>query len=481
VTPSVFDPGLSSTAVAETGLAEIDSDAGELHIQGFSVEDLAENASYEEAVWLLLNGRLPTDDELTEFTDELSTARSLTDDMHRLIQAGAEEAVPAIDVLRASLGAESLSSDSEDALLATRRVVATCPTIIATYWRYHQGLEPVQPRQDLDHTENFLYMLTGAEPDELAIEGLETYLMTMIEHGLNPSTFAARIIGSTGSDPLSAATGAIGALKGPRHGGAVEQVFEMFTAADQEADPTEYVETRLEDDGMLAGFGHSVYTTRDPRATILKQMAERVFDDRNSTLVLHNAQQIEAAAEKYLAEHHPERQMHVNVDYYAAVLLDGLNIPSELFTAVFAIGRSAGWMAHYLEQFESNTLLRPRTRYIGPEKRAWVSRSDRSIVGGSSPPSASALDSISSTLGALSEPARLELLLILYESPEPLSYSSIRTQSSIEDKGRFNYHLRKLRGVFITNTEAGYSLTETGSKIVDMLLDDEQLLTQILE
>jgi citrate synthase len=214
MTPSVFDPGLSSTAVAETDLTDIDGDTGEVRIQGFSIEDLADNASYEEAAWLLFNGRLPTDDELAEFTNELSAARSLPENVHRLIQEGAEEGVPAMDVLRMGLGAGSPYSDGEDTLMATRRVVAICPTIIAAYWRHRQGLAPVQPRQDLTHTANFLYMLSGMEPDELTVEGLETYLTTIIEHGLNPSTFAARIIGSTGADPFSAATGAIGALIG---------------------------------------------------------------------------------------------------------------------------------------------------------------------------------------------------------------------------------------------------------------------------
>ncbi|WP_049972499.1 citrate/2-methylcitrate synthase [Haladaptatus cibarius] len=481
MTPSVFDPGLSFTAVAETGLSEINSDTGELRIQGFSVEDLAENAGYEEVAWLLFNGRLPTDKELAEFTNELSSARNLTEDVYSLIQAGAEEDVPAIDVLRMGLGAGSLYFDSEDTLMATRRVVAICPTVIAAYWRYRRGLEPIHPRDDLTHTANFLYMLSGVEPAESTVKRLETYLISIIEHGLNASTFTARIIGSTGSDPLSAATGAVGALKGPRHGGALERIFEMFTDLDDGTNPTTYVQERLENDGSLPGFGHVVYNTRDPRAKIIERSAERVVKGQESTSFLRNAQELEAAAEDYFSEHYPKRQMHVTVDYYAAVLLSELDIPSELFTAIFAIGRSAGWMAHYLEQLESETLLRPRTRYIGPEERSWISRSDRYVAGDSSPPSSNDLKGISSILGTLSEPDRLELLLILYESAKPLSYSSIRAQSSIDDKGRFNYHLRKLRSIYITNTDAGYSLSDTGRKVIEVLVDDEQLLAQIIE
>lgn len=479
MTPSVFDPDLSSTAVAETGLSDIDSETGELRIQGFPIEDLAENASYEEAAWLLFDGRLPTDEELTEFTDELAAARGLSTEVHRLIRAGAEAGASAMDVLRMSLAAGSLGFDGEDVLLASQRVVATCPTIVAAYWRQRQGEAPVQPRGDLTHTANFLYMLSGEEPEESTVEGLETYLTAIIEHGLNPSTFAARIVGSTGSDPFSAATGAVGTLKGPRHGGALERVSETLTAIDEVSDLSAYVEERFEAEGSIAGFGHSVYDTRDPRAILLDGAAERVFEGRESTSLLRNARRLDAAVEEYLADHYPERQMHVTVDYYAAVLLSGLEIPPTLFAATFAVGRAAGWMAHYREQLESETLLRPRTRYSGPEERSWVPRSDRYAAGDSNAPSPNALAGISSVLGALSEPARLELLVVLYESESPLTYSTLRARSSIDDKGRFNYHLRKLRGAFVAKTEAGYALTETGRTVVEMLLDDEQLLAGV--
>ncbi|SFK98698.1 citrate synthase [Halogranum rubrum] len=489
MTPSVFDPGLSFTEVAETGLSEIDGDTGELRIQGFAVEALAENATYEEVAWLLFDGRLPTDTELVEFTDELSDARRLTDDVYNLIRAGADEGVPAIDVLRMGLGAGNLYCDSEDTLAATRRVVASCPTIVAAYWRYRQGKEPVQPRDDLAHTANFLYMLSGTTPEKSTVDGLETYLTTIVERGLNASTFAARLVGSTGSDPLSAATAAVGALKGPRHGGALERTLELLTDLDETVDPTAVVRTRLEADGSVPGFGHAVYETRDPRAGVLERAAERVGEQaaerdgesRESKSLLSSAQQLETAAEEYFTTHEPTRQIHATVDYYAAVLLSELDVPPELFTAVFAIGRSAGWMAHYLEQLESETLLRPRTRYVGPERRQWIPRSDRGVGDDAGTPSSTDLTGISSVLSTLAEPARLELLLILYESAEPLSYSAIRARSSIDDKGRFNYHLRKLRSRYLTNTDAGYSLSDTGRRVVEMLLDDEQLLARTVE
>jgi len=480
VTPSVFDPGLSVTAVAETALSEIDGDAGTFRVRGFPIAEVAEHATYEEVAWLLFEGRPPTEDELATFTTELSSARGLTTDAHDLIRAGAEGGVPAIDVLRMVLGAECLSTDGEDALRATRRVVALCPTVVAAYSRYRRGLEPVRPRDDLGHAANFLYMLSGVEPAESTVAGLETYLTTIAEHGLNASTFAARIVGSTGSDPLSAATAAVGALKGPRHGGLLERVYGMLDDLDAEADATTYVRERFEADGSVPGFGHAVYDTRDPRADLVERATARVVEQRASASFFDTARRLDDAAEAYLTAQAPARGMHVTVDYYAAVLLAELDVPPELFTAVFAVGRSAGWMAHYLEQLESETLLRPRTRYTGPERRSWVSRSDRCVAGGSNPPSSDALRGLSSLLAPLSEPDRLELLLILYESAEPRSYSSILARSSIDDKGRFNYHLRKLRRVYVTNTEAGYSLSDTGRKVVELLLDDEDLLAETL-
>ena len=465
--PSIFDPSLSATAVAETGLSNINGRAGELQVQGYSIGDLAENATYEEATWLLLNGRLPTEKEFTAFRDNLATARCLSEDAHELIRIGVRTDLSATDVLQMGLMAETLDSDNEDTLLAIRRVIASTPTIIAAYWRYRQGLSPIDPQEDLPHAANFLYMLFGVEPNEPEVRGFETFLTTVIEHGLNPSTFAARIIGSTGSDPISAATGAIGALKGSRHGGALERIFEQLNSVETD-DLSASLGEHLESGGSIYGVGHSVYTSQDPRAEILHQTAKSIFEKRESTAILRNAQQLEAAVE----EHFSEQQIYVNVDYYAAVLLHGLGIPSDLFTAVFALGRSAGWMAHYVEQLESETLLRPRSRYIGPGERSWQPRTERYVAGTGSSPTADGLEGISSILGMLSEPARLELLVILCDSPEPLSYSSIREQSSIDDKGRFNYHLRKLRERFVVNQEGGYSPTDVGRTVIEMLLSE---------
>ena len=235
-------------------------------------------------------------------------------------------------------------------------------------------------------------MLSGREPAESTVAGLETYLTTVIEHGLTPSTFATRIIGSTGSDPFSAATGAVGALKGPRHGGALERVFAFLTGFEDEMDPTKYVRDRLEADGSVPGFGHVVYDARDPRATIVERAAERAGETHDTPSLLRTARRLEIAAEDCLAERYPERGLHATVDYYAAVLLTELGIPPELFAVVFATGRSPGWMGHYLEELENGTLLRPRARYIGPGERLWVSRPDRYVAGDSNLPSSDRLE-----------------------------------------------------------------------------------------
>ena len=470
VAPSVFDPGLSVTEVATTGLSELDGDAGELRIRGYPIEDVAEHAIYETVAWLLFDGDPPTNDELRAFDDDLTAARALTDRERNLVEAGVAADVPVMDVLRVGLGAGSFRTDAADALRATRRVVAICPSLAAAYWRIQCGLDPVTPRDDLSHAANFLYMLSAAEPDDALVTGLETYLVTISEHGLNPSTFAARIAGSTGSDPYSAATAAVGVLKGPRHGGALERVHSMLESIDDETDLATLAATRVENDS-LPGFGHSVYDVRDPRASIVERAAEHVFAQRNSSAYLETARAFEAAVADYLADEHPERALPVNVDYYAAVLLRGLEIPPELFTATFAVGRAAGWMAHYLEQLESEQLLRPRTRYVGPDARPWTPPGEDS-----GQPSASALERLSSTLDTLSDRTRLELLTVLYDATEPLSYSTLRSRTSIEDKGRYNYHLRQLRGVFVETVDGGYSLTEAGEESVQTLLDDVQPL-----
>ncbi|WP_330630236.1 citrate/2-methylcitrate synthase [Halocatena halophila] len=470
MTPSIFDPGLTATAIAETSCSDIDADGGTFHVRGYPIEAIATKASYEEATWLLRNGRLPTTDALESFRTELANRRSISEPVHSVLETAAQENRSVMEALRMGLATATVNSD--DTLIATSRVVAICPTIVTAYWQYREGGTPIQPHAAFSHTANIWYMLTGMEPDDATVAGLETYLTTIIEHGVTPSTFAARIVGSTGADPFSAATAAVGALTGPRHGGALTRIHAMFQHVGAVESPTTFVERRLTAGESIPGFGHSVYTGCDQRTEILKQCAKTVLEGHSDTSLLEAATALETAVHNQVGAgaEHPRTP---NVDFYAVVLLDALAVSPPLFPAMFAIGRTAGWMAHYLEQLESETLLRPRSQYDGPKPRSWVSRADRDAAISDEELNPDTLAELANAFELLSEPSRLELLAILDQASKPLSYSAFRERSSIQDKGRFNYHLRRLRGTLIANVGATYTLRAPGQRIVERLLDGD--------
>ena len=372
--------GLEGVTVAETRLSTIDGQNGVLTIGGYPVEELAPNASYEETLYLLYNDRLPTASELESFREELASRRTIREETMAVLEVAAERDAPAMDALRMGTAAASLARDadeSEDPELDSRLVVAQMPTIAAAYWRLRNGEEPVEPNEDLGHAANFLYMLTGSEPSDDEVRGLETYLNAVIDHGLNASTFTSRVIVSTESDVVSAVTGAIGALKGPLHGGAPGPVLEMLLDIHESGDPTEYIEEILESGERLMGFGHRVYDVRDPRAAVLSDAAESFYEDSGNTDFFESAREAEQAGVDLLEEHKPGLDLNTNVEFYTAVLLHGIGIPRELFSAIFAISRSGGWTAHALEQLEDNRLIRPRSKYVGETGRSWTGVDER--------------------------------------------------------------------------------------------------------
>ena len=276
-----------------------------------------------------------------------------------------------MDALRIAAGTISMVSDDACA------IVAQCPTIVATLWRLRQSLDPIAPRPDLGHAANFLYMLDGQPPDAERTRGLETYLNTVVDHGLNASTFTARVITSTGSDLVSAVVGALGALKGPLHGGApgpaLDLVFEIGEASRAE----EILRQKIEPGERLMGFGHRVYRVRDPRADVLAVAAERLFT-RGGDLSLYTlARSVEATALRLLEEHKPGRRLQTNVEFYTALLLHGLGLEVPLFTPTFAISRVSGWIAHALEQRATNRIIRPQSQYAGPRGLRWVPSAER--------------------------------------------------------------------------------------------------------
>ena len=374
---NTLNTGLEDIAVAETRLSRIDGETGELVIRGFSINELATDATYEETVFLLLNGRLPTGDDLAKFRAELSTHREISDEVRAVLQRAAREEKSAMDALRMGIAAANLGEEEQDAESDIRRVIAVVPTITTTYWRYRQGKEPLDPREDLRHAANYLYMLTGEEPTEAKARGLETYLNTVADHGLNASTFSARVVVSTESDLVSAATAAVGALKGPLHGGAPGPVLEMLQDVYETGDPEGYVHETLHAGERLMGFGHRVYRVRDPRATVLESAAERFYEASGDADFFETAQEFEGIAIDLLTEHMPDRRLETNVEFYTAILLDGVGIPKELFTTTFAVSRVGGWTAHCLEQLENNRIVRPRSAYIGEAGRRWTPLDER--------------------------------------------------------------------------------------------------------
>jgi citrate synthase len=251
------------------------------------------------------------------------------------------------------------------------------PTIVTAFWRLRGGAEPIAPRRDLGHAANFLYMLTGEAPNAERVRALETYLNTVVDHGLNASTFTARVIVSTGSDLVSAVVGAIGALKGPLHGGApgpaLDLVFEIGEASRAE----DILRRKIEAGEKLMGFGHRVYKVRDPRADVLAAAAERMYTRAGDMSLYTLARAVEATAIRLLEEYKPGRRLQTNVEFYTALLLHGLGLDAALFTPTFAVSRVSGWIAHAFEQRGANRIIRPQSEYMGPRDRKWVPLSDR--------------------------------------------------------------------------------------------------------
>ena len=363
-----FVAGLEDVVAVETRLSGVDGEAGELTIAGFPVEELAGRATFEEVVYLLWNEELPDEGRLASFREEMAGRREMPLVTMELLRSAAEEKVPVMDTLRMAAGTVRTGEDEEEAL----SLVSSLPTIIAAYWRMLGGEEPVDPDPGLGHAANYLYMLTGGVPGAELVRALDTYLGAVSDHGMNASTFVARVVISTRSDFVSAVVGAIGALKGPLHGGApgpaLDVVFDIGEANRAEA----YLREKLGRGERLMGFGHRIYRVRDPRADVLADAAERLYKTDGDRELYELALEVEKTALRLLAEHKPGRNLQTNVEFYTALLLHGLRLPTELFTPTFAVGRVAGWTAHCFEQRDLDRLIRPQSEYVGGKDRRWV-------------------------------------------------------------------------------------------------------------
>ena len=370
-----FAPGLEGVVATRTRLSSVDGVAGRLVIAGFPVDELADRVSFEEVLYLLWNDALPDREQLEALRRDLAAHRTLPKVTMGVLEAAAAERVPPVDALRMASGTLSLNEgdDRENAL----RLVATLPTIVAVYRRLLQGREPVEPDPELAHAANYLYMLSGEAPSPEQTRALETYLNTVVDHGMNASTFAARVIISTRSDIVSAVVGAIGALKGPLHGGAPGPALDLVFEIGEVGRADEYLRAKLNRGERLMGFGHRVYKVRDPRADVLGAAAEQLYAIDADRALYELAREVEKTALSLLEEHKPGRNLQTNVEFYTALLLHGLSLPTELFTPTFAVGRVGGWTAHCFEQQALDRLIRPQSEYIGSKNRSWVPLEER--------------------------------------------------------------------------------------------------------
>ncbi|HTB96176.1 MAG TPA: citrate synthase [Terracidiphilus sp.] len=363
---AVAGKGLEGIVAANSGICWIDGEAGVLAYRGIDIHELAEKSTFEETTFLLWNGRLPNQFELREFQSQLALARELDQRIIDLLRSFPSSATP-MEVLRTAVSALSFydadeKDNTHDAnVRKSYNLTAQIAMIVAIYDRIRKGKEIIPPDRSLSHAGNFLWMLNGVKPSETATRTLDIALILHADHELNASTFAARVIAATLSDIHSAITGAIGALKGPLHGGANEAVMRLLLLIDKAgADPVDYVKNMLAAKQKISGFGHRVYKTEDPRATHLRRMSEQLGKDAGQP----KWYEMSRAIELYIKG---EKKLNANVDFYSASTYNTLGIDIDLYTPIFAVSRIAGWSAHVIEQLDDNRLIRPRADYIGPE------------------------------------------------------------------------------------------------------------------
>jgi citrate synthase len=362
---AVAGKGLEGIVAANSGICWIDGEAGVLSYRGIDIHELAVKSTFEETTYLLWNGMLPNELALREFQSQCALAREIDQRIIDMLKEFPRSATP-MEVLRTAVSALSFydadeKDNSHDAnVRKSYHLTAQIAMIVAIYDRIRKGLDIVPPDRSLNHAGNFLWMLNGEKPSETATRTLDIALILHADHELNASTFAARVIAATLSDIHSAITGAIGALKGPLHGGANEAVMRLLYEIDKAgADPVEYVKGMLAARQKISGFGHRVYKTEDPRATHLRKMSEQLGKDSGQP----KWYEMSRAIELYV---NADKKLNANVDFYSASTYATLGIDIDLYTPIFAISRISGWCAHVIEQLDDNRLIRPRAEYIGP-------------------------------------------------------------------------------------------------------------------
>ncbi len=369
--------GLEGVVAASTAISYIDGINGRLFYRGIEINELAAHSTFEETTALLWYGKLPTQQQLESFARKFVNNRQIPNEVLALLMSMPKKTTP-MEALRTAVSAlsaydpEDLDNSLEANVHKSIRLTASLPTIVAAWDRIRNGQWPILPSTTLGHAANFLYMLTGKEPDPRAAKVLDTCLILHADHGLNASTFAARITASTLSDLHSAIVSAIGTLKGPLHGGANEQVMRMLLEIGEPDRVEQYIRGALNAKKKIMGFGHRVYKADDPRAFWLRRLARELAEASGNQKWYQMSERIRAVVQE-------AKPLPVNVDFYSASVYYTLGIPIDLFTPIFAISRVAGWTAHVYEQYSDNRLIRPESEYIGPMDVRYVPIEERSM------------------------------------------------------------------------------------------------------
>ncbi|MGX7763490.1 citrate synthase [Streptomyces angustmyceticus] len=370
-TPIDVPRGLSGVIVTETQVGDVRGVEGFYHYRQYSAVELATARTFEDVWYLMFHGELPDAAQLEAFRAETAALRTLpaavSEALPALAQAGVHSGPlaglrTALSLLGATDGLRPLYDiDADHRRADALAACAAVPTLVTALHRLGHGQQPVEPRADLSHAANYLYMLTGDEPEPERVRAIEAYLISTIDHGFNASTFTARVIASTGADLAACLVGAIGALSGPLHGGAPSRALDMLDAIGTPDRIDPWIRDRVLSGERIMGFGHSVYRTEDPRSRMLRGIAQQLGGP-----LVEFAVQVEARVEELLAELKPGRELHTNVELYAGVVMELCGLPREMFTPTFCAARVVGWSANILEQADDSKIIRPAARYVGP-------------------------------------------------------------------------------------------------------------------
>jgi len=380
---SAYLPGLEGVPATRSNISFIDGEKGILAYRGYPIEQLAEHSTFEETTMLLLDGKLPSAEQLAEFDEQLRRNRRVKYNIREIMKnlPATGHPMEMLQTAIASLGmfypgnecltGSELCEDLNYIHRMTVKLLARIPVIVAMWQHIRNGYDPIPPRQDLTTAENFLYMLNGREPDPLHAEIMDTCLVLHAEHTINASTFAALVAGSTLASPYGVIAAAVGTLSGPLHGGANEKVVDMLQEIGSPQNVKPWLEEQLNKKAKIWGFGHREYSVKDPRANILQRLMEKLAqsNDGKFSPLFETALELERVAEERLGP----KGVYPNVDYYSGILYTEMGIPTDQFTPIFAISRAAGWLAHWREQLSDNRIFRPTQVYIGEPVRDYVS------------------------------------------------------------------------------------------------------------